>query len=204
MIKNSQMQKGFAHALLIIGLVVALVGALGLIFWQNFIHKEPLAKNDPIAVTKKNDNQKQLASEAEVYVPVIPSEWKVFNNEDPKFSYALPSGQAVSFKIYSLNEAISVGYGAPVYVKYDTNLGWQTYSTDMNGTPTIKAETNLVKTLSAKVEDKFLSSYYETGDGTAGESRVLVVVGSRVYQFSFDRTLQKPEILTQFAKTVDL
>ena len=40
MIKHSHSQ-GFAHAFLVIGLVIALLFALGFIFWQNFIHKEP-------------------------------------------------------------------------------------------------------------------------------------------------------------------
>lgn len=42
-------QNGFAHAVLIIGLMVALVGALGFIFWQNFIYEEPVME-----VVKKN------------------------------------------------------------------------------------------------------------------------------------------------------
>ncbi len=33
-------QTGFAHAFLIIGLIVTLVGALGFIFWQNYIEKD--------------------------------------------------------------------------------------------------------------------------------------------------------------------
>jgi hypothetical protein len=40
-------QKGSAHVTIIIGLVIALVGALGFVYWQNFIYKEP-------AVTKSN------------------------------------------------------------------------------------------------------------------------------------------------------
>ena len=45
MVNNSRSQ-GFAHAFLVIGLVVALLGALGFIFWQNFIHKEPTVTNN--------------------------------------------------------------------------------------------------------------------------------------------------------------
>ena len=39
MLKHSRSQ-GFAHAFLVTSLVVALLGALSFIFWQNFIHKE--------------------------------------------------------------------------------------------------------------------------------------------------------------------
>ncbi|HAG27210.1 MAG TPA: hypothetical protein PK096_00035 [Candidatus Saccharibacteria bacterium] len=49
-------QKGFAHAFLIIGLLVALVGALGFVFWQNFIYKEPvITKTETVVVTKPSD-----------------------------------------------------------------------------------------------------------------------------------------------------
>lgn len=40
MIKTSQNQTGSAHVLIVVILVVALLGALGFIFWQNLINKE--------------------------------------------------------------------------------------------------------------------------------------------------------------------
>lgn len=40
MIKNSQRQIGSAHLVIVITLVVALIGALGFIFWQNFVKTE--------------------------------------------------------------------------------------------------------------------------------------------------------------------
>lgn len=49
-------QKGFAHAFLIIGLVVALIGALGFVFWQNFIYEESVAKTELITTTKNNQD----------------------------------------------------------------------------------------------------------------------------------------------------
>lgn len=49
-------QKGFAHAVLIVGLVIAIIGALGFIFWQNFIHEEPVVKNsDNTGTTNSNE-----------------------------------------------------------------------------------------------------------------------------------------------------
>jgi hypothetical protein len=62
MIKNSRSQ-GFAHAFLVIGLVIALLGALGFIFWQNFIHKEPVVtkestKNTSPSVSTQTDTKK--------------------------------------------------------------------------------------------------------------------------------------------------
>jgi len=62
MIRSFQKQRGFAHAVLIICLVTALIGALGFIFWQNFINKEPVVKDEPVVVTKKEEPQAKLFS----------------------------------------------------------------------------------------------------------------------------------------------
>lgn len=54
-------QNGFAHAFLIMGLVVALVGALGFVFWQNFIYQEPTKTE---LVTTTDTSKPAEASEA--------------------------------------------------------------------------------------------------------------------------------------------
>lgn len=86
-------QKGFAHAFLIIGLVVALVGALGFVFWQNFVHKEPVVTNTEV-VTKPEPtkvdtvdpyaNWKTYKSERDGYLIKYPDNWIVINetNQD--------------------------------------------------------------------------------------------------------------------------
>lgn len=49
-------QKGSAHVFLITGLVIALTGALGFIFWQNFLHKEPtVAKTETVMKTQPKE-----------------------------------------------------------------------------------------------------------------------------------------------------
>ena len=59
-------QKGFAHAFLIIGLVIALLGALGFVYWQNFIYEEPtVTKTEVIKVDKdvtKEENESPAQS----------------------------------------------------------------------------------------------------------------------------------------------
>lgn len=47
-------QQGFAHAVLIVGMAVALIGALGFIFWQNFIYTEPTAKVNEVTTVEKS------------------------------------------------------------------------------------------------------------------------------------------------------
>ncbi len=59
-------QIGFAHAFLIIGLIVALVGALGFIFWQNFIHKEPVVTKTEVVKTDSNNKANDESQKTEV------------------------------------------------------------------------------------------------------------------------------------------
>ncbi len=186
-------QKGFAHVLLITGLVLALVGALSFVFWQNFIYKEPVAtKTEVVKQSDATDN----------YEPIIPSGWVVRQNKEPAFSYAVPSGEVVAYEVYKIGEMIHVGYGAPVYVMYSLSDKWQTYDTDSSNKPTIKRDDNLVKSLAAKVEDKYNAAYFSTGDGQGGETRILVAVGAKVYQFSFTGKIQTEEFVSSFVKTV--
>lgn len=51
-------QKGSIHAFLVVGLIVALLGALGFIFWQNFIYKQSITNSESTVATKKNDDKK--------------------------------------------------------------------------------------------------------------------------------------------------
>jgi hypothetical protein len=44
MIRNPQNQYGSAHVVVIIILVIAVLGLVGFVFWQNFIHKESMTK----------------------------------------------------------------------------------------------------------------------------------------------------------------
>ena len=72
-------QKGFAHAVLLIGLLIALIGALGFIFWQNFIHKEP--EESQTSVVGKNHPE----SKVENNTPVVSN--NVFDSDQLSFDY---------------------------------------------------------------------------------------------------------------------
>ncbi len=53
-------QSGFAHAFLIIGLVVALIGALGFVFWQNFIYEEPVVTKTEVVTESPKKEEKTV------------------------------------------------------------------------------------------------------------------------------------------------
>ena len=59
-------QSGFAHAFLIIGLVIALIGALGFIFWQQFVNDD--SKKD-VESSKNDTSAKQKVEKTEIEAP---------------------------------------------------------------------------------------------------------------------------------------
>lgn len=81
-------QKGFAHAFLVIGLLVALVAALGWIFWQNFIYKEPVLEK--VDVTS---NKQQLPSETK-------KTYKGTYTSGGNFQVKIPNGWSVDSGLY--------------------------------------------------------------------------------------------------------
>ncbi len=89
-------QQGSAHAVVVICLVLALVTALGWIFYQNFIAKEPSKKDTELLVVKKDSDTKPQAtsdpSEGGKYFVV--KEWGVRmpGIEGDTLSYKLQDG----------------------------------------------------------------------------------------------------------------
>lgn len=96
-------QSGFAHAVLIIGLIVALIGALGFIFWQNFIHdgKQSQVKN---SVPKANDgNSENKKVKSRIETDLVIDEWGISVPEAAKFT-AVKSSQTDGSGVYTVYE----------------------------------------------------------------------------------------------------
>jgi cytoskeletal protein RodZ len=172
-------QKGSAAIVTVIVIVVAALVLLGFVFWQNIAggprstddaSVKPASTSDPIGWVRQQDN-------------------------DTAVSYAAPDGVDVTVETFQLSDAIPVGFGAPVFVAYDANQGWQTYQSDANNQPTIAVEENLVKPLTVQAADKYTSNYYDTGDGQTVQTRVLVVT-TQIYQFSFTQQLGETDVMT--------
>jgi len=76
------LQKGSAHVVIIVILVVALLGALGFIFWQNFINKEPAPKQTETTQNQPKDEYagwKTYKSTRDGYTIKYPSDWFLIN-----------------------------------------------------------------------------------------------------------------------------
>lgn len=56
-------QSGSAHVIIVIVLVIALLGSLGFIFWQNFAAKDSDTKSDEKQTIKQEDKKKEVSSE---------------------------------------------------------------------------------------------------------------------------------------------
>ncbi len=84
MIKNSHNQNGSAHVVIIIILVVALIGALGFIFWQNFF------KNDATSTTSVATEEVEVAPETNEYAG-----WGTYESVRDGYSIKYPQNWVV-------------------------------------------------------------------------------------------------------------
>lgn len=95
---KKNLQKGSAQFLVIIALVVALLGALGFVFWQNFV-----AKNDDVTnfedssnvVTDQYNGWQTFTNTKDGYVLKYPKGWVVNTHQDhpskPIYTYFKPN-----------------------------------------------------------------------------------------------------------------
>jgi len=104
MITTSQKQKGFAHAVLIIGLIIALIGTLGFIFWQNFIHEDPVVtKTETVKVDEVAADEEQNK---------IPDGWTEYKNAKTGVSFLHPL-------TWSVEDNSTEDFGLSLSVKSD-------------------------------------------------------------------------------------
>lgn len=80
MINKTFLQKGSAHVVIIIILVIALLGVLGFVFWQNFIDTKPVANNSE---NSKTDTDSQST---DAY-----KDWKTYTSTRDGYSIKYPS-----------------------------------------------------------------------------------------------------------------
>lgn len=126
-------QKGFAHAFLIIGLILALVGALGFLFWQNFIYKESVATNEPIVTAKKDEskvkdqNQKALTISGDDYSFKAPEGFTESQEQKFTFTATLKAVKTIVNKEGDYFEVLTIsgdgGYSADYLWEYTVKNG---------------------------------------------------------------------------------
>ena len=77
-------QSGFAHLAIIIILIVALLGTLGFVYWQNYMQPKNIDTSQKTPVENKDNN---------IITPVVAdpiADWKTYTNAQYGFSFKYP------------------------------------------------------------------------------------------------------------------
>ncbi len=119
-------QAGSAHAIVVIVLVVALLGALGFVFWQNFIVKNDKVNNENAAIIQKDTKDKTNASKEYCHETAklcfaYPSSWKL--KESTETREAPISEGSAEFKAYTVKSASVSSSSGEVTVYLDMGMG---------------------------------------------------------------------------------
>src|SRR3990167_4397984 len=86
MTSRSLTQKGSAHVAIVITLVIVVLGALGFVFWKNFIDKKPIAKNDENSKTTDSKTTDTKSQPIDEYAG-----WKTYTSTRDGYSIKYPS-----------------------------------------------------------------------------------------------------------------
>ena len=97
MTSRSLTQKGSAHVAIVITLVIVVLGALGFVFWKNFIDKKPIAKNDENSKTTDSKTTDTKSQPIDEYAG-----WKTYTSTRDGYSIKYP--QTLSYKQESKKE----------------------------------------------------------------------------------------------------
>jgi len=120
MIKNSSSQKGSAHVIIVIILVLALLGALGFIFWQNFLNKDTDDSSTP-AATSTGTDKTVTQDEKTKQEYLLVSEWGVKIPESPssnKIEYTMDSDMTSATFVSSEQKAVGGECGTDAFARY--------------------------------------------------------------------------------------
>lgn len=182
-------QTGSAHAVIIIVLVIALLGVLGFVFWNNFLKKEPAAQTEPTPTAREfcSDGENTTATEG------------IFCSQEMGIKFDVPSiftnklTKADNYQVFQgpldPNSKTSAGMSENVYRA--------TISGTDNFTFTIAQEP--LRTGYVDVEHKLQGTYYDQ----ATSELTLVNAPTRQYDSATETTtttgtLGKGEVVPSF------
>ncbi len=83
---KAKQQIGSAHVIVTVILMVALIGALGFIFWQNFVNKKNVVAVTPATSTAASSKAQISATAPDKY-----SGWKTYTDSTVGFSFRYPA-----------------------------------------------------------------------------------------------------------------
>lgn len=102
MVRNSLKQTGSTHVIIIVILVIALLGALGFVFWNNFMRKD---SSQPVATNNQNISQSDTSTDADKdYLKI--EDWKV------KFKLTQGASEVTYYEVPAVSDYVKAGYDA--------------------------------------------------------------------------------------------
>lgn len=117
MTQNYRKQQGSVHAIIIIILVVALLGALGFIFWQNVIKNQSNSGNTSTTSTNDNKNKEAYDYETDEYAFNYPAGWRLVEEKSlvEGDDQTYPSVQSSDYE-HNIGMGVKTGGVVEVYV----------------------------------------------------------------------------------------
>lgn len=120
MIKNFSSQKGSAHVIIIVGLIILLIGALGFIFWQNFLnHDADNASKRTVTSTNAGKETAQNEKTKSEYLTV--KEWAVNIPQSPSsnvIEYTMNTEMTTATFVSSEQKAVGGECGTEAFARY--------------------------------------------------------------------------------------
>lgn len=127
---KNKSQSGSLHLIIVIVLTVALLGALGFIFWQNFISKSSLISSDNSNVqTKESDDTATDSAKKSKEI-----EYKTYTTSKYNMSFQYPSDWTLSVKDTSTDDPVyGFHYSLNVDIANSDGDKVATFRTGLNG-----------------------------------------------------------------------
>jgi hypothetical protein len=109
---NTKHQQGSAHLIIIIALVVVVLGALGFVFWQNFINKPVNSEVSKTSITGSAANGGETSAKK-----LVVSEWGIDGNYESvgELQYNLRTSFGETYLEFTSPEVAAAGEDCDVY-----------------------------------------------------------------------------------------
>ncbi|GEM_PF-5104321 len=185
--REQSYQRGDVMTVVVVILVVALVGALGFIAWQNFSKKDDVVVEQQSAMSEADAEDKPTAE--------VPAGWVQATDSATGISYATPKAWLsescderckVEVEERAIDEIFHPMMGPTWSVRYvSAENQWQT----INPLDESIVTDGTVVVLSEKAEGKYAAAQFTGGDGPTAQTHIFVVKGQRIYQFALPVTV---------------
>lgn len=171
-------ENGSIHLVVTISLTLALLAALGWIFWQNFIYKTPVVGDRNLGTINRKETAEKQGFDEE-YIPVIPTGWTTRTDSMTGVSYAMPDGwDNATIRTRSSNEKvqISIGNGGAYWWSEKDKSWWSDRLSD-GSIGKRKLSSHVVS-----VEGIYPTLVYDSGDLDASARSILVLKDDNLYE----------------------